>query len=73
MTDDLLRRRRRPPAKPSGPPLWLMGLFIAGLIGTMVWMIDSFVEYDKLQRCVTAGRRDCGKPIDIPKSAEPDR
>lgn len=60
-------RRRRPPPKPSGPPLWVMGLFIAGLIGTMVWVIDRFVAYDKLQQCVTAGHRDCGPPVDVPK------
>jgi hypothetical protein len=63
------QRRRRPPQKPSGSPLWLVGLFVAGLIGTMVWVIDRFVEYDKLQQCVTAGHRDCGPPVNV---AHPD-
>ena len=66
---DLPPRRRRPvpKSKQAGAPLWLMGLLIAGLIGVMVWVTDRMVEYNKLQQCVTAGRRDCGQPIDVNK------
>ncbi len=67
MTDIPPRRRRPVKSKPSGPPLWLTGLLIAALIGTMVWVTDRFVEYDKLQRCVTSGRKDCGPPIEVNK------
>ena len=60
MSDLSPRSRRRPKQpKPSNTPLVLMGLAVAALIGTMVWVTDRFVEYDKLQRCVTAGHRDC--------------
>ncbi len=63
MSDTPPRRgKRRAPKPETGAPLWLMGLLIAGLIGAMVWMTDRFVEYDKLQRCVTSGHRDCGPP-----------
>ncbi len=69
MSDLSPRRGRRPASKSksSGTPLWLMGLLIAGLIGTMVWVTDRFVEYDKMQRCATSGHRDCGPPVDLTK------
>jgi hypothetical protein len=57
--------------KPSGPPLWLTGALVAALIGTMVYVTDKFMEYDKLQRCVTSGHRDCGPPIDPTKLGSP--
>jgi hypothetical protein len=60
--------RRPPPTEKSiTPPLWVTGLFIAGLILAMLWVIERFAEYDKLQRCVTAGHRDCGPPIEVPR------
>ena len=63
--NDLPTKRPRRPAKPTtGIPLWVTGLFVAALVGAMVWMTDRFVEYDKLQRCVTAGHRDCGPKIE---------
>ncbi len=68
MSDQPSRRaRRRVPSKPTGAPLWVTGLLIAALIGAMVWVTDRLVEYDKLQRCVTAGHRDCGQPIEPAK------
>jgi hypothetical protein len=59
------RQRRR--QKQEGVPLWVTGLFVAALIVAMVWVIDRFSDYDKLQRCVTAGHRDCGAEINPPK------
>ena len=63
--------KSRPPKRPAPTeapfPLWIVGLFVAGLVVAMVWVTDHFIEYDKLQRCVTAGHRDCGPPVLAPK------
>jgi hypothetical protein len=64
MTDNVPRRRRSAPKpKERGAPLWLTSLFLIALVALMVWVADKFIEFDKLQRCVTAGHRDCGQPI----------
>jgi hypothetical protein len=69
MSDNSPKGPRRPPrkAKQEGPPLWLSGAVIIGLIVLMVWVTDRFVAYDQLQKCVTAGRRACGPPVDVTK------
>jgi len=66
MSDNVPRRRRPPPKqKAQGAPLWITSLFLIALVGLMVWVADRFIEFDKLQRCVTAGHRDCGQqPVD---------
>ncbi|MDR3496259.1 MAG: hypothetical protein P4L82_16800 [Ancalomicrobiaceae bacterium] len=67
MSDRGPDRRRRRKSQEGGVPLWVTGLFVAALIITMVWVIDRFSAYDKLQRCVTAGHRDCGGELNLPK------
>jgi hypothetical protein len=44
-----------------------MALIVIALVGTMVWVTDHFVAFDKMQRCATSGHRDCGPPVEPPK------
>ncbi len=67
MTDSKQGRGRKASEPTVRVPIGVVGLFIVVLIGLMVWLTDRFVEYDKLQRCVTAGHRDCGPPISAPQ------
>ena len=47
----------------------LVGIGLAFLLGLLIWTVQSFEEYERLQRCYASGRRNCEK-VDIP-AAQP--
>ncbi len=61
---DTVRDRPPPrPPPPHPPPLPLLGPAI-GLVllgAALYFTMDAFHRWDRLQACVTAGRRDCGR------------
>ncbi len=46
----------------------IAGISIAVLLGILIWTLQTFLEYERLQRCYASGRRNCEK-LDIPDTA----
>jgi hypothetical protein len=43
----------------EGQMNWLVLVAVIGGIGLFVWLFLAFLDWNKLQTCVSEGRRDC--------------
>ena len=40
---------------------WVMLAAVIGGIALLVWLVFAFLDWNKLQACVSEGRRDCDR------------
>ena len=48
----------------------IVAVGLSALLGLLIWTVQAFQEYERLQRCYASGRRNCEK-IDIPQVESP--
>jgi len=47
--------------EPEAQRSWVTLAAVIGGIALLVWLVFAFVDWNKMQACITEGRRDCDR------------